>query len=710
MPTSTPHPRGLRTAASRIALVACAALTGTAAIPQETVDLPMLTVEGDANRGFFGETFAQSAAPVMKTDVPILETPRSVSIVTQQQMQARGARTVTQALQYTPGVFSGNYGLDNRGDWSLVRGFEPQTFQDGLQAQFGYYNGTKAEAFLLDSVAVLKGPSGMLYGNGSVGGVVNLSSKLPDPTAPNLVELEFGSHDLFQANLDMGGDLAADGRLRYRLVALGRTANGQVDFTGDDAQAVMPSLTWTPDPSTSVTLLGLYQRVETNPMIQFYSTFGTRFPARPFGNGKFLEPDTFVGEPSFDKYDAETRSATLFASHRFDAVWSVTGSLRYLDSSASYEQAYWAYDNFETGRYNPDGTINRTAEGADNGSRSWVGDLHASADFSLAGGEHAAMVGAAFTDGRFDYDYGFAETGGPIDPFDPVYTGVLGKADIIDYPEYSLAQQSVYAQDRISFRDRLTVEVGVRYDWIQSDAQTWDDSDPLQHLEDGALSTSAALLYDIGNGVVPYLSYSESFYQETTGSDRRGNAFEPTRGKQYEAGVKYQPPGTASLFTAAVFEITKSNLLQADPLDPNFLVQTGEATARGLELAAQAAWRGFTVDAGYAYLDTEDEAGEPFWGVPKNQASAWLEYALDGRLAGLSAGFGVRYIGSTESEGVTSPSFTLYDAMLGYVWDRYQVMLTGRNLADTTYVTSCDTSTCYYGETRTLGLTLSAAF
>ena len=113
------------------------------AAAQETVDLPTLTVEADANRGFFGETFAQSAAPVMKTDIPILETPRSVSVVTQEQMQVRGARTVTQALQYTPGVFSGNYGLDNRGDWSLVRGFEPTTFLDGLQAQFGYYNGTR---------------------------------------------------------------------------------------------------------------------------------------------------------------------------------------------------------------------------------------------------------------------------------------------------------------------------------------------------------------------------------------------------------------------------------------------------------------------------------------------------------------------------------------------------------------------------------------
>ena len=209
---------------------------------------------------------------------------------------------------------------------------------------------------------------------------------------------------------------------------------------------------------------------------------------------------------------------------------------------------------------------------------------------------------------------------------------------------------------------------------------------------------------------MPYLSYSESFYQETTGADRAATPFEPTRGKQYEAGVKYQPPGTASLFTAAVFEITKSNLLQPDPLDPNFRCRparrrrAGSSSRRRRRGAASPSTRAMPTST------PRTRPAQPFWGVPKNQASAWLRVRGDGRLAGLTAGFGVRYVGSTESEGVTSPSFTLYDAMLGYLWDRYQVMLTGRNLADTTYVTTCDTCTCYYGETRTLGLTLSAAF
>lgn len=350
----------------------CALIAG-AATAQGAVELAPVLVETDGNAGFYGQTIAQSAGAAIKTDTPILDTPRSVSVVTQQQIQDRGARNITQALQYTPGVTAGTGGNDNRGDWLLVRGFEPTQFLDGLQSYFGYYNNARPEPFLLDSVAVLKGPAGMLYGNGAVGGVVNSTSKLPDPNAPNIVQLEFGSNSLFQSNLDVGGALG-DGKVAYRLVMLGRSADGQVDYSNDDARALMPSITWTPTEDTSVTLLGFYQKNDTSPMIQFLSPYGTLWSAEDFAYGDFLDPETFVGEPDFDFYNTERQALTLFASHAFNPIWSVAGSLRYTASSADYAQAWWAYDNFETGRYNPDGTINRAGEYAENDSHAWVGD------------------------------------------------------------------------------------------------------------------------------------------------------------------------------------------------------------------------------------------------------------------------------------------------------------------------------------------------
>ena len=461
------HTHDLLRSASRLALVACAGVAATAASAQEAeVDLPTLTVEatGQApSETFFGPTFDNSAASVMKTDTTILDTPRSVSVVTQEQIQARGARDLAQALQYTPGVFAGTGGNDNRGDWIKIRGFEPTIFLDGLQSYFGYYNNIRPEPFLLSDIAVLKGPSGMLYGNGAVGGIVNEISKLPDPDAPNIVQLQVGSNNLFQSGIDVGGELGPDGKFLYRLVGLGRTADGPVDYSNDDAAAFMPSLTWLPTENTTVTLLGYYQKNDTSPYIQFLSPYGTLWSAEQFANGDYLDPETFVGEPEFNYYNGTRKAVTLFADHRFDDVWAIGGSLRYTESKLDYAQLWWAYDNYETGRYNPDGTINREGEIAHNNSHALIGDVHATADFILGPTAHSAMFGVSYTDGRFNYDSAPATQAGPIDPFNPVYTGMGTISPIVDKPEYSLEQTSVYAQDRIEYGN-WRLDLGLRYE------------------------------------------------------------------------------------------------------------------------------------------------------------------------------------------------------------------------------------------------------
>ena len=701
---------------------ACAVVAASASA-QDTVEtvragmtLPTLNIQASGSGGFYGETFAGTAEGVMKTDTPIVETPRSVSVVTQQQMQDRNVRSLTQALQYTPGVMAGTGGNDNRGDWLSVRGFEPTIFLDGMQSFFGYYNNVRPEPFLLSSVQVLKGPSAMLYGNGSAGGIVNESSKLPDPTAPNIVELTIGNDSYFQSAIDYNGRFGPDGTFLYRLVGLGRSADGIIDHSNDDAAAFAPSLTWRPSAGTSVTVLASWQKNETSPYIQFLSPFGTLWSAEPFANGDFLPQDVFIGEPSFNYYDGERRAISLFAEHDLDGIWGVAGALRYTRSEVDYASMWWEYDNFATGRYNPDGTINRAGAIAYNDASALIGDVHATADFTLGGSSHAVMFGAGFTDATHDWDNQDAFQQGPIDPFNPVFTGRPTLGPYIDRPPVDFKQQSIYVQDQIVFRERIHLDLGARYDWIETDAEDWE-SPTGQTLKDDQASFSAGLLYAFDNGLSPYVSYSESFLQEAYGTDAAGNVFKPTRGIQYEAGIKYQPPGTNTLLTAAVFDLTKSNMLVSDPANPDFSRQQGEASARGLELGAQGTWRGLTFDLAYTHLDTEDSAGNPLEGVPDDQASAWLQYAFAGSLSGLEAGFGVRYVGSTVSPAddfgtpeVTTPSVTLYDAMLGYQWQDYRVAVVGRNLADKTYTVGCSFYACYYGEPRTVALTLTAAF
>lgn len=298
---------------------ACAVAAGTGVFAQDVfaqdlggaeavTQLPTLTIKAAGGEGFYGPTFDTQATSIMKSDTPIIDTPRSVSVITQQQIQDRGARSLVQALRYTPGVTAGSFGNDNRGDWTYIRGFEPTIFLDGMQQYFGYYNNIKPEPFLLSAIQVLKGPSAMLYGNAGAGGIINEVSKLPDPTAPNIVELSLGSNNYFQAGIDYNGRLNDAGTLIYRLVGLGRSADGAIDYSNDDAAAFMPSLTWAPDAQTSLTILGYWQKNETSPYIQFLSPYGTLWSAEDLANGDFLPNDVFIGEPSQNYYNGE-RSA-----------------------------------------------------------------------------------------------------------------------------------------------------------------------------------------------------------------------------------------------------------------------------------------------------------------------------------------------------------------------------------------------------------------
>ncbi len=181
--------------------------------------------------------------------------------------------------------------------------------------------------------------------------------------------------------------------------------------------------------------------------------------------------------------------------------------------------------------------------------------------------------------------------------------------------------------------------------------------------------------------------------------------------------MKYEIPGVPSLFTASVFEITKSNILVSDPDNPTFRVQSGESTSRGFELEGQVRLGDFEVEANYTFLDTDGDDGEPLYGVPDHTASSWVTWRpgadwMGPEWEGFKTGAGVRYVGSSHGSGgaAGADSYTLGDAMVGYEFANWDLTLNVRNLTDETYVTSADSTTGYWGERRTVVLRLGANF
>ncbi|SFP82301.1 TonB-dependent siderophore receptor [Tranquillimonas alkanivorans] len=693
----------------KLAVSGLALLAACPAMAQDVIELETITVEGEAQSGIFGESVALDTGSVLKTGTPIVETPRSVDVVTTEEIQRRGATDVEEALSYATGVQAGEYGLDNRSDWYLIRGFRPTTYHDGLPSRFGYYNDTKPEPFLIDSIEVLRGPASGLYGNGEVGGVVNTTSKVAGDDAPNLVQLQFGSYERKQIGVDWSGQFSDD--VSWRMVGLVREAETQVDYSRDDAIALAPSLTWDITPDTKLTLLGTYQKNEGSPLIQFASLYGTLYAAPDFASGRYLPDDVFVGEPDFDRFDTEQRSATVLFEHRFNNVWSVEANARVLDAEADYDHAWWAYDNYATLRYNPDGTINRTVYGSDRTLETFAVDARTTAEYTLGTVEMRTLFGASYTRASYDNDYGYGSAG-PIDPFDPVYTGVTD-VTVDDYPTSTTEERNVYVQNRATFGGRLSIDAGLAWGEIETGETTGDFSDATINSSDDEVTANIAAIYNFDNGLAPYVSYAESFRQEALGTDAQGNQFEPTKGEQYEIGVKYQPVGTNALFSVAAFDLTKSNLLVDDPDNQGFQVQTGEATVRGLEFEAKTGWRDFTLDAGFTVLDHENEDGHNIATVPDRFGSLWLGYRpTDWGIDGMHFGVGVRYNGEKwdGTDTQETPSYTLYDAAVGYETDRYDVTLSVRNIGDERHMTFCGTAACYFGEGRSALLTATAKF
>jgi iron complex outermembrane receptor protein len=257
-----------------------------------------------------------------------------------------------------------------------------------------------------------------------------------------------------------------------------------------------------------------------------------------------------------------------------------------------------------------------------------------------------------------------------------------------------------------------------------------------------ATTYRASLLYRFDEGIAPYVSYSEAFEPITGGRiydaafGSTGRIPDPISSRQYEAGVKYQPPGTDILLTAAAFDIKRSNTLTPDPANPGFNLQTGEIGVQGVEFEARATLaEGLNLIGGVSFLDVRNTrdttttfnqaTGQtvPIVGlrpvqIPDRTASLFVDYTVQsGPLLGLSLGGGVRYLGGSWGDTANSlrvPESVLVDAVAAYDLKHLDPKLTGfnlqvnvQNLLDDRVVSGClSYAACYVGLPRTVYATL----
>lgn len=640
-----------------------------------------------------------------KTSTPLLETPRAVTVVTHRQIADTGAQGLQEALNYAAGVRSDAYGLDSRTDSMLVRGASPDKYLDGMRQNFNWYTSTtRTDPYLLERVEVLRGPSSMLYGQGGTAGIVNMISKRPRSDSEREIVLQTGGFGRLQAQADWTGPLTDDGRWLYRVVALARDAETQVDHVRDDRALVAPSLTWRPNDDTSLTLQARWQQDRSGSTLQFFPWSGSG-QANP--NGR-IPTDTFIGEPAFDRYDSGRLTAGWLFERRLGTRWTVRQNLRLTHNEVDYRTLY--SDAFSSPGDSfldeEQRVIGRYAQISQPEVDMWTADQHAEGSFTTGPVRHRILIGLDALHFRQTeravYDSPRHLGGGvpPIDVFDPVYSGYTAPP-LSESPESTQNQAGLYVQDQMKLGSHWIVLAGLRHDRVESGLEGAEDE------ESDATTGRLGLMYAATGGWSPYVSYSESF-TPVPGTDFYHRRYDPLRGEQIEAGIKIQPPNRAFTVTAAAFELREENRLVNDPENPLNQIQAGSTETAGFELELLGNPAGIVdLSAHYNYLDNDTELEA----VPEHQAAVWARRSFSlGGLGSFVAGFGVRYFDAFR-DGIapTVPELTLFDAMLEWSPGPWRLALNVSNLEDDVYVSTClPRGDCFYGARRTV--TLSAGY
>jgi len=680
----------------------------------EAVTLPTIQVEAETNasdqsstRDSYVESSPKSAT---KSSTPVLETPQSISTITRRQLDDQNPQSVKDALNYTAGVLS-TPDTTSRYDSLFMRGygsFGTSTrivdFLDGLRLPRGQgFALPSVDAFLLDHLDVLKGPSAVMYGQTSPGGMVNQVSRTPTNIPYNEARIEYGSHNRIQTGLTSQGALDEAGEWQYSITGNARRSETRYDDVDEERIAVAPALKWQPTNDTSVTLQAYYQE---DPEGGYFNSIYPKFLASGAYSGA-LDRDFNVGDPSYESYEREQYGIGYDFDHRINDVVSISSATRYSAMDLDFQGIQMS------GALTAGGLLPRQATKSIENVDGISSDNNAQFEYATGAFEHTTLVGLDFQHSVSEWEYKVG-TASSLNVLNPQYGGTFGPFTTYFDNKQTLQQTGVYLQDQIQF-NRLHALLGVRYDWTEQETVKRLSNTTEDQSSDSA-SYRAGLLYEFENGVSPYASYSTSF-EPTVGVDASSNPFDPTEAEQWEAGVKFKPRGMDALFTASAFHIAQQNVLTSDPVNTNFKVQEGEIRSRGLEFEARGqATENLELIASTTLLDTEitesttaTSIGKRPQAAPEYYGSAWANYRFDqGVLDGLAIGGGVRFVGSSfadDANTVKADGYVLADAALSYALggispalDGAEATLNVTNLFDKEYYSSCSSSHyCQYG-------------
>ena len=623
-----------------------------------------------------------------------LETPASLEVLSGSTIRERGDLSIVEAVTRATGITSvANPG--NGGSGLGARGFAGHgsvtQLHDGTRLSVGAGTVTfPFDPWMVERIEVLRGPASVLYGEGAIGGAVNVVSKRPNPSRHELeAQIGVGSDETLRAALGAGGPLSS--MLSYRFDVSRQESDGWLDRADSESLAASAALRLQPSADLTFTLS---------------HDFGEQEPMRYFGTPLIDGVlDERTRERNYNVEDARLRYIDNWT--RLSAEWQPSESVR-LSNQLYRLTTNRVWRNVESYFWNAaTEAIDRFDYIAIQHDQTQIGNrADLTLQHSLFGRRNDVVVGFDVNQIRFRHTNNGPFGGdSAVDPFNPSPGQFIDLAGTTPRYHTFTRQYALFTEDRLTLTERWSAVAGLR--WDRAEVRR-DDLVVGTTLFEKNLSSVGGRF-----GLVYQPSDTLSFYgQYARGTDPLGSLitlsvaqkdFDLSTGDQLEVGIKHLLPGQKGEWTLAVYEITKKKLLTRDPANPGVAVQVGERSSRGVEatvdLRLAAGWR---LQANASVLDASfEDFAEPVGGTlvsrngnvppntPEQTANLWLSWEFAPRWL---ARAGVRYVGETFSDNANTfrvPDHTVVDAGLSFaVSSSVRLNLRAYNLFDEVYATT----------------------
>lgn len=669
--------------------------------------------------------YGRSDEPTTATGLPLtpIETPQTISVITQQQIQDQALTSINDALDFTVGISKKD--VDRGRSAISARGFEVQNFQlDGAPFVNGNVGFGETSTAQYERVDLVRGAAGLMHGAGDPSAVVNLIRKHADASEfKGYVTLEAGSWDRIAATVDVQSPLNASGTVRARAVAQAYRQDGFVDREKKKGVLLYGVIDADLGERTKLAFGASYQRDERDGVmwsqLPYWYSDGTRTNW----------PRSKTTGTDWGFWNTTEISAFATLTHELGGDWQVRGDIGYHKGS---EDSRLLWLDGVPDRVTGQG-VNTSGYWYNSNPEQWHGSLQAHGSFTLFGGKHDLAIGAMAS----RIDDGWTNR-------DPIAIDAI--ADFNDWngelaaPEWGeryrfsgigdTTQTALYGSTRISLIGGLKLIGGGRLSSYTRNEEALGGTAAYQLSYKGVFTPYAGLVYEVTRNLSAYASYTNIFKPQGNYRDIDNRLLDPVEGKSFEAGLKALFLDGKLLATAAVYRIEQDNLAvpTGEPIpgtaNPAYRGARG-TVAEGYELEVvgkiTSQW---DVSAGWSHYSAKDADGvQVLSHQPRRVFNFATRYDFLGTLDGLSLGGALKWEsrppvtaeripGSGIMEPIGQPAYAIVNVMARYeLNEKLSLQLNVDNLFDQTFFSGNSWFPGFvYGEPRNARVTLKYGF